>query len=809
MDTKKHRRRMTPAALSACLVAICLAALAGPAVSLAASGGTTVVSNFDGSRFDLRLRISFPEDALSLGRSGIYDTVHLEDCSYTCETGMPRLPIRTLRVALPDGMRVTGVRVLDRRAIEIPGRYTVVPAQPPRPITDAIEPRAFVGPDAATYASPEIYPPEAAVLLGQTDLAGQNIAVLEVHPVRYRADLGTLTFAHLIEVELTGVPGRACDDYLPEAASARTAAAYERMLAGMVVNPEDVELVTYPVGSKGSRGVGPGQYDYVIVTHANWVSSFQPLADWRTKQGTPAAIVTTDWILTSGGYSGTNLEKFRAFVIDAHANWGSTDFLLGADTHVIPYHVRTITVPDYSTDDIANDTYYADYDEDWVCEVNVGRASVRSTTEIGQFIAKVLAYEKTPPLTDYVETAVFFGMDISTCGDMYGENHKENYIRAMHLPGDWALDTEYDSEAGTHKADILAYLQEGHHLVNHHDHCNSDCMGTGWICHSSLMYTSDIEALTNGARQSIGFAVGCYPAHIPTYRSIGEAFVLNPGGGGVAFMGNTCIGWGGSSEDSDYYSIRQDRYFYRNLFDLDIRRLGENFTRLKNDEFDPVDPYNLHQYCFTQLHLLGDPGMTIWTEDPQALSVTHFESLVVGDPATFPVQVSSGRAPVDSATVCLWKDGDLYEVGQTSGGGVTFNFTPASQGTLYVTVCHRNCLPYEGYAVVSTATSVAGATGGIPDRLEIVSIRPNPFNPAAEIAYAIPASSEPSDVRLSVLNALGQRVRVLVDGEASPGVHRASWDGRDQAGREVASGVYFCELRWRREVETRRMVLLK
>jgi flagellar hook assembly protein FlgD len=49
-------------------------------------------------------------------------------------------------------------------------------------------------------------------------------------------------------------------------------------------------------------------------------------------------------------------------------------------------------------------------------------------------------------------------------------------------------------------------------------------------------------------------------------------------------------------------------------------------------------------------------------------------------------------------------------------------------------------------------------------------------------------------VRLWIVNALGQSVRVLVDGSLPAGVHGVSWDGRDDAGRPAAWGVYFHRL---------------
>jgi len=96
-----------------------------------------------------------------------------------------------------------------------------------------------------------------------------------------------------------------------------------------------------------------------------------------------------------------------------------------------------------------------------------------------------------------------------------------------------------------------------------------------------------------------------------------------------------------------------------------------------------------------------------------------------------------------------------------------------------------------------------------PAAFRLESIIPNPFNPSTEITFSIPSSSGRSEVTLAVYNALGQRVRRLVNEELSAGVHRAFWDGRDENGVGVASGIYFCNLRWGGESETKRMVLLK
>jgi hypothetical protein len=87
------------------------------------------------------------------------------------------------------------------------------------------------------------------------------------------------------------------------------------------------------------------------------------------------------------------------------------------------------------------------------------------------------------------------------------------------------------------------------------------------------------------------------------------------------------------------------------------------------------------------------------------------------------------------------------------------------------------------------ATSDAARTTPSDYRLE--ASYPNPSNPSALIPYALP---ERAHVRLAIYNALGQRVRTLVNREQAAGTHRARWDGRTEDGRPAASGVYFYRL---------------
>ncbi len=83
---------------------------------------------------------------------------------------------------------------------------------------------------------------------------------------------------------------------------------------------------------------------------------------------------------------------------------------------------------------------------------------------------------------------------------------------------------------------------------------------------------------------------------------------------------------------------------------------------------------------------------------------------------------------------------------------------------------------------------------------------PNPFNPETVIPYALPESAT---VRIAVYNTLGQEIRLLSEGSQEAGFHRVVWDGKDQTGHTIASGIYFVRLQADNFSSVRKMTLLK
>ncbi len=105
---------------------------------------------------------------------------------------------------------------------------------------------------------------------------------------------------------------------------------------------------------------------------------------------------------------------------------------------------------------------------------------------------------------------------------------------------------------------------------------------------------------------------------------------------------------------------------------------------------------------------------------------------------------------------------------------------------------------------VHVAEEVPATT--LPSSYALRQNHPNPFNPATEIAFALPLATR---VKLQVFNLLGQHLATLVDAHLPSGVHRCQWSAVDKEGKRLPSGVYLYRLETPDYQGTRKMILLQ
>jgi len=126
--------------------------------------------------------------------------------------------------------------------------------------------------------------------------------------------------------------------------------------------------------------------------------------------------------------------------------------------------------------------------------------------------------------------------------------------------------------------------------------------------------------------------------------------------------------------------------------------------------------------------------------------------------------------------------------------GITFDFNePVITNTVLNTIQSMPC-------------HVTGVDPRVPDTNSLGQNYPNPFNPTTTIGYGLASQAL---VTISIYDINGQLVRMLVSDTKPAGLYTVNWDGRNQAGNSVASGVYLSRMSAGSFVETKKLVLLK
>ncbi len=163
----------------------------------------------------------------------------------------------------------------------------------------------------------------------------------------------------------------------------------------------------------------------------------------------------------------------------------------------------------------------------------------------------------------------------------------------------------------------------------------------------------------------------------------------------------------------------------------------------------------------------------------------------------------------------LWQTGGFEKLNTSPLQDTHYTDNTAEDSVIY---CYYVTATYtvdtwsgESFTSNKDAGGIRNATGIeenniIPKAFYLSQNYPNPFNPTTNISYGLPKDS---DVRVDIFNLLGQRIITLVDEHQNAGVKSVIWDGKDNAGKAVSSGVYFYKIDAGSFHESKKMIMLK
>jgi hypothetical protein len=720
---------------------------------------------------------------------------------------------------------VTEVSITDAHKVTLYGEHLVAPVQPDRK-TDGSNLTVLVRPDRVIYDSDSLYPPKAVEMLDEGYMAGSHLVALALHPLQYRPGSRKLFFYTQLKISVElEQSNNASVSSGTQRRPDRMQRLHEKILTRFADNKKDVPGFICKNLDPGlfEGNIGTSTYpEYLVVTSPELQSAFLPLVKWKTKKGTQAGMVRVDSILSA--YSGRdNAEKLRNFLIQAYQN-GTSWVLLGGDEDVVPiryaYPYRYGTPVDPTYQQIC-DLYFSDVDGQWdrdndgiwgqpehdrpdiYPDLFVGRVPCGDAAEAQAFVEKLLCYEKNPGAgtTDCLTRALWICSDYMRDLDQHTElaryvpsNFHQDLTALIESPtGDAPNPVSPDGETCIQVMDqgwgIIGVLAHGKSSAfvakSHLDNGNPK----SWV--STFPGQNDghghLPNLNNESRYGIMYSIACSQSAIDVDKypdlggdpCVGEFYPLASRRAGVAFLGYSRAG-------SVFGSYNLFVSFLTNIFDHRLRHhlgVAEALSRCA----DPSDRSLNYGH-----NLFGDPEMPVWTEIPLPLVVVHPEEVPQGRP-TLDFFVSSQGNGIGQALVCLSLGDKIVFLGETGQDGyLSGEVSLDDVGEMGVVVTKPNSMPYE-----NSITVVAGDADPGIESFQLFQNFPNPFNPATTIQFSVGGKQNPIHTTLQVYNLLGQKVRTLVDAPKNSGIHRVIWDGKDDSGNEVASGIYF----YRIEVE--------
>jgi hypothetical protein len=744
----------------------------------------------------LEKEVTFDLNDLSFTKIEGYDFVRLKDCiSTTVELGVPCLPKASFSLLIPQGAEVADVEIISFDKEEVSGEYNLYPTQYSQPfLRDKVFP--FVEPDKDIYSKSDPYP-ERVILSAHTgSMGGYKLANLLVYPIQYLPADKKLIFYSKIKFRVI---------YEEKLRSLITKTEkqnkiFKERIEKLILNPEDIGMLEPLTGLRGSLALPYDSVEYVIITADSFAAAFQELADWKTKKGIPARVITLDSIYAD--YTGAdNAERVRNFIKDANSSWGTIWILLGGqcdyewEEEVVPrrnvWYKRSYVGHYPDEDTIPSDLYFSDLDGDWnadgdgiygessddvdlYSDVFVGRAPVRTVTQAETFVNKVLTYEKNPP-SGYQKKILLPAAYLWP--NIYDERLSQEAIADI-VPSDWQVSRLYERDGNlTHEA-FVDSVKSGFgfaHLVGHGNE-----YGIYIYYADEYLGSDDLDALNNEGLLGIHNSLGCMCGGLdlePYGDCFAEHYLTPASGGGYSIM-NSRYGWGnppnmGPSEHIDtcfYHEIFKEDYLYHD-------HLGVAHAFSKDAFVSEMTWSSNWPWSIYELNLFGDPELPLWTDTPRELTVSHGTIIPVGT-STFNVNVTEGGSPVEEAFVCLYKEEEVYQRGYTdASGNITLTLVPPpnSLGTMYCTVTKNNYIPYEGNVDVISpfgpwvifdqyrVTDITGNGDGNVDPDESIELFLSVHNVGLDTAYNITGVLRTTDSYVTITDSIDEFGDILSD----------------------------------------------
>lgn len=364
---------------------------------------------------------------------------------------------------------------------------------------------------------------------------------------------------------------------------------------GVIVTTDYVHAVGVEANAPSSLHATNGA-DMIIIAHPSLLPAVEPLRQIRAAQGLSVLVASIDDVYDEFNYGAKDPVAIRAFLA-ATRNWKSVpryvllvgdatldprNYLGFGDFDLVP--TKLIVTAEMKT---ASDSWLADFDDDGVADMAVGRLPVRTLAEAQIEIGKIVAYENAAAGQPWMRSTLLVNDTDSTI-DFAAMSGAVRHL----LPDGYAISTIDVAASGVTSArqSLLADLDGGTLLVNYIGHGS-----IGIWTDSGLFGDEDAAALTNGERLPVVVAMTCLNGyfHDVSSVSLAESLLVAPNGGAVAV-------WASSSLTDANAQTAADQQLVQSLFSAHAT-IGDAAVAAQKQASDPD--------VRRTFLLFGDPAM--------------------------------------------------------------------------------------------------------------------------------------------------------------------------------------------------------
>lgn len=625
------------------------------------------------------LQFSFPQPKIQNIGSKDFPIfrVNLSDLPKQNTEGVPRLPVKPLRILLPMGRTIDTIHIITGEKVFL-GKYQEIEKGGKVLPLNILEPLFYA--DIKPLSRNRDIQKEEASLDNQNELfsivgvyifRGYPTLHINLHPIQYINK--ELYYYKSLKLEITTKPTTYKGGF-------RGLEKDQHLVREIIDNPEIIS--TYPANSHSDT-----QIQYVIITSKRFLDisedyTFQDLVYHKKKIGINATIVTVEDIISNPDFSvngkwGDNnpnnpfyqspingdpkkfddvQAKIRNFIRYAYMEWGTDYILLAGDAdtnnkkdNIVPLRglfadERGLPLEGYASYeamDLPSDLYYAcldgnfNYDgdnhfgeaakfntvanideADLYAEVYVGRACVDRPIEVSNFVQKIINYDDLY-YDPYFKEILFLGESI---GYQFYTNWGGDYkdVVAKYIPNEYNLSRLYDRDEPYHHWNMSYYYDR----LNIHPPIMINHDGHGSPTSALRLTCRAIESLNNTKYYFIysqtclaGSFDNCWPPS--TYYDsdcIAEYFTVETPHGAIGVIMNSRYGLG-SQETIDSPSGAYDESFFKAIFSESIREIGMANHYSKEDNIWHIDENGMRWACY-ETNLFGDPQIKIKEPNP-------------------------------------------------------------------------------------------------------------------------------------------------------------------------------------------------